>query len=263
MGYPTYGGYSLDNENNIITESIKGDRDSVDRNVIDEPLVRREGAKILGDEFGVKEFTVEGTLYDTTVTGFRGILDEFKQNLAEVEQQLQFTSDRYYVATTTKLNVTQNSSDISIGKFQAEFLAVDPFAYGTAQSVDITVASGIVATSGTVTISGTVYARPTISYITPVGPTGTGATTISGITISHVPSGTTVTWSGTTSTRPMTYSGTVSFNYDTLTVYSGTTSQDWTGFFPVWEPGANAFVTTVSGQTVGGTIRVNYTPRFL
>lgn len=262
MGFPKYGTFELDDGTNYITERIVGDRASPTRRLFQQETGRREGSKILDDEFTNKVIVVEGRVVATTVSGFAGARDAMKKALGKTEQILQLESDRSYTAITRSLNITQENDEITIGRFSAEFLITDPFAKGAQQVVSLTVVSGTTSQTQTITISGTIFARPLITYRAPDGD-GSGPTTTSGVTISHQESGTTLTWSGTTDTSPITYSGSVSFDYDALQVLRDTLVQDFSGFFPVWDVDSNTFTVTFSGTAVGGTIDFSYNPNYL
>ena len=262
MGYPTYGTFSFDDNTNYIAERINGDRSSVDRTLIVGDISRREGSRVLADEYSNKIISIEGRIVDTTVSGFNGAVDNMKKMLRLTEQNLQFVSDRYYTANLQRLNISQDNDEITIAKYTAEFLITDPFAKGSQQTVTLTVTSGTTSRTDTITISGTVYTRPTITYTAPNGLI-TARTTTSGIIISHVPTGTTLTWSGTANTRPLTYSGTVAFNYNNLSILNTGVEEDFSGFFPTWDVGSNQFTTTFSGGSQGGTLVISYVPKYL
>lgn len=259
MANPTFNNFSL-NDSNFITERVtfKG---YGDRAVVRANLSRREGIKLLNTEFGQKEIEVSGVVVTSSATDLRTKLDNMKKALTKEEGNLVIETGRTWKATVLNLAVPDEHYSLSKAPFSVTFVCSNPFAEGSLLTTIQNVSSGVYVFSGSINISGTLFARPTITFIPPTSPT-TGDTNINKVTLSHTSSGQEITVSGF-GAGGLDFPDSIAFNMDELSVLVGGSTFDITGAFPRWEPGTNAFTITVSGYHVGGTVKVEYKPRYL
>lgn len=258
----TFNGFNLNDGQNYISTAIPGGRGTAPRGIISNEVAFREGVKFLSEEYREKIITVIGTVYADDITTFREKVDDLKQELSYVQGQLVIDeTGRYYTATAGEVDISDEGAEITAAKFSVELRCELPFALAASQSVNFVVTSGVNTLSSSVTITGTAPARPTITFNIPDGD-GIGRTTISGITITHTPTGNYITWSGTGTSRPLIYSGEVNFNYNNNSVIVRGAEEDFAGLFSLWEPGANAFTFSISGMSVGGSLDFIYNPRY-
>jgi predicted phage tail component-like protein len=255
----TFNGFNIDDNTNYIVTSIKGDRGMPSRNVITKEISRREGVRILGDNFRAKKISIQGAVYDDTVSGFESKLDDLKKRLANFQGELQIDDDRTYTATVQSLDIAETSEALTWGSFNIDFVVNEGFATGSLQTVSLTATSGITTVSGLVTISGTAFMRPTLGITID---DGSGLTAISNIDVTHLNTGEIVSWSGTVVGGNLNRGDVLLFNYDNYTILRNGTSQDYTGIFSKWEPGDNTFVVTFTAAPPGGTIDLSYTPNY-
>jgi len=247
---------------NYITTNISRGRGTASRSISLGSVASREGVKILSDEFREKSIVIMGVVFAEDSTTLLDIVDNFKKTLAGVGKQLKIdNTDRYYIATCRSLDISDMGADVSSADFVAEFSCEIPYALANLHTTNYIVPSGVTTTSGLITISGTAPARPQIQYNIPDGD-GAGRTTISGIIMHHDTTGNYITWSGTNTSNPLTYSGSVVFNYNNSSVVVRGTEEDWAGLFSLWDTGDNNWTTTFSGMAVGGTLSFTYNPRY-
>lgn len=256
---PSFNGFSL-NDDNFITERIvfKG---FASRSVIRATINRREGVKVLANEFGEKQISVEGRVVADTAAELQSLLDNLKKQFQAQDAELVLEADRTFKATTLSLMVPDEHYSQTTAPYEITFLCSNPFAEGSAISQSYTITSGFFTFSGEIYISGTMYGRPTVTY-TPAG-AASGNTLIGQLVINHVPTGQSITVSGFGSGQGLNYSNAVSVNFETFEAQEGTTEIDSSGAFPKWEPGANRFTVTGNRRFPGGTILVTYKPRYI
>lgn len=260
MGYPTFNGFSL-NDDNFIAERItfKG----MVQEIGAQRLNRREGIKLLGTEFGGKEVNITGVLIASSPTDLKSKLDLLKQNLIGDEGNLIMEAGRTYRATLKELVVPDEHYSQSKTDFEVTFLCSDPFATGDELTVTIPIPSGTYTVSGLVNISGTFFARPLITY-TPPNPPAAGNTSISQLVLLHVPTAQQVTVSGFGSGLGLSYANQVLINLDSFQSLEGSSLINNTGGFSLWDPGNNSFTLTASSKPFpGGSLSLTYKPRFI
>lgn len=257
MANPTFNNFSL-NDNTFITERVtfKG---FADRAVVRANLARREGIKLLNTEFGEKEITVDGVVITSDATTLQSKLDGMKKALTQEEGNLIIEEGRTWKATVVNAVIPDEHYSLSKAPFKVVFVCSNPFAEGSLQTAIQNIPSGFYTYSGSINISGTLFSRPTVTFIPP---NTTGETNINKYGLKHTPSGQEITISGF-GTGGLDYDSSIAINMDSLSAVVGGSTSDITGAFPRWEPGTNNFTVTVSGYHVGGTIKIEYKPRYL
>lgn len=260
MALPTFEGFSLQ-DTNFITERIFF-RGYADRAITRAKLNRREGIKLLGEEFGEKEIEISGVVIASSAAALQTLLDNMKNAFRTEEGDLVIEQGRAYRATVSSLEIPDEHYNQSKTDFRATFICSDPFAEGDQLSVTQPVTSGLVNFSGMVNISGSFFVRPTVTYNPP---SNTGPTFITLLALNHINSGQTVTVSGFGSGTPqgLGYQNSLTINLDDFTSFEGTTQIDNSGAFPVFEPGVNNYTVTASGRRFpGGSVTLTYKPRY-
>ncbi len=258
MAIPTFNSFSF-NDGNFITERITF-RGFGTRNVIKNPINRREGIKLNATEFSDKQVVLEGWVVADSPTSLQTLLDNMKASLTYEEGSLIVETGRTFRATTSDLDIPDEHFNQSKVSFVATFVCSDPFSTGSAQTVIQTFPSGITNLSGFVNISGSFFVRPTL-VITP--PAGVGHTNIRRIVVTHVPTGQTVTISGFGNGTDLAYGSTVTVNFDNFITTENSTVKSNAGSFARWQPSSNNYLVTVSGNWVGGSVSLSYSPRYL
>lgn len=203
-------GLQIDNNVSYIVEEVTYKSVPV-REVFHQNLSRRPGEKLIGVEWGSKEIEIKGRVFATTVSGLIGNIDILQQNMAVQSLALSIDNGRTYTATLESLDIPTQFYNQTMAQYDAKFLAIDPFAYANQVTASGTVVSGTVTYSGTVTISGSVWAGPILSII-PLGGT-TGDSGIKSFKVTHVPTGETMTVSGT-----MSYAAPIVIDYNNFLV---------------------------------------------
>lgn len=258
---PSFNGFSF-NDSNWITERItfKG---FANRDLQTQPIARREGIKVLGDQFREKEITLEGKVIAIDSGTLQTLLDNAKQYLVSEEGTLIIEVGRQYVATPSKVEIPDQPYNQTMAPYTITFICSNPYATSAQQSAIIPVVSGQFTVSGTTTISGTIFNRIKLIYTPPFG-VAAGNTSIQSITVYHVPTGQSVTVSGFGGGTNLNYNSSVTIDMDLFQTLDGVTGLNNTGSFPKWQPGTNAFTITSSPAAFpGGTLTVQYTPRYI
>lgn len=259
MGLPTFNNFSL-NDSNFIAERIYF-KSYASRALPRANVNRREGIKLLGNEYGEKQIVIEGTLIASSAANLQSLLDSLKTSLTKEEGNLVIETNRTFKASVDTLDIPDEHYNQSTAPFKVTFIASNPFAEGTQQTAVSDVPSGIYSFSGMVTITGSIFARPTIIY-TP--PSNTGETFIKRLDLYHVATGQTITISGFGSGTSLNYPNAVTINLDTFASLEGTSPINNSGSFPKFDVGDNNYVLSTSGRAFpGGIISVVYSPRYL
>lgn len=260
MAHPTFDGFSLQDDSYITSEVQH--HSAPGRDVRTGRVTGRPGVNQLGEEFVEKRISVRGHILGSSADDLRDKIDDFNRSVVrQVAKSLVISGSRTYTATCTRSTIGDPSYSVDYVPFELEFLCADPFAYGGNHTVTWTVASGTTSDSYTVTISGTYFAEPTLTFEA-VG--SSGSTTTSGIRVDHTQTGTYTVWSGTNVNPTLEYGDFVAFNYGNQTVTTSGIIHDYFGNMLVrWEPEENDFGVTFSGTTQGGTLRLDYQPRYI
>lgn len=256
--YPQFDGFSLQDSNYIMSEITY--RLIPKRQVESDKVLRRPGVKILSADFTQRIVSMKGSIVASSVTDLRNKIDSLHTNVTRKDTgQLYIESDRYGYATVDNIIIGDPYYSQSYVPIEIQFFMPDPFFYGESQTVAYTVTSGTVTGNYSITISGSVFAEPSIVYSTT---SGSGYTTTSGVIIEYVPTGETITWSGSTG-NALAYNSSLTFDYTEHLLLEGQSTVHPTGVFQQWDPGATTFNVTYSGVSTGGTLEFSYQPRYL
>lgn len=252
---PTVNSLNISDNTNYITEEITY-RGMPIRDVQSQPVSRASGDKLTATEWKTKEITIKGVVFDTTAALLRTRVDTLQQNFAVQSLALSVDTDRSYTATLTSLDIPNQFFNNTYIRYEAKFLAVDPFAYAIQTTASGSTISGQLTISGILTVSGTVYGQPTLS-IYPKG-ANAGNSGLQGITFTYVPTGETLTVSGI-----FNYNSAVSIDFKNFLVTNSGVASDYTGIFSRFDPGAiNYTITVVSGVRQAYNYVWSYQPRY-
>jgi len=257
--YPTFDGFSLQDDNYIIEEIVY--RNSPSRSLDSQKIARRPGSKLVATDFAEKTISIKGSIVASSADELQTLIDNLHTNITRKESCLMFiTVDRLAEVTVQSVGVGDPHYAMDYVPFEIELLMNNPFFYGMQQIVTYNIADGTSSMTDTITISGSVFAEPSITYNAPAG---TGYTTTSGIIITYNNTGEVITWSGTGGHTSLAQSSLVQFDFDDHRIVEGITETAIEGVFARWEPGLQTFQVTFSGTAQGGTLNFVYQPRYL
>lgn len=251
----TVNGLNISDNTSYLVEELDS-RSPADRTINTQGISTRPGDKLLATEWNNKTIKIKGRVFGTTAALLKTNVDTLEQNFAVASLALQIDSDRTYTCTLTKLQIPSQFFNLTMVEYNAEFLAVDPFAYSSQLTASGTVVSGTVTFSGTLTVSGTVFAEPTLTINFKGANAGNSGA--QQLRITHVPSGETMTISGT-----LNYLSDNSVDYKNFIVTLSGVSSDYSGIFSRWEPGSSAYtIAVISGTRQGFNYKWSYQPRY-
>lgn len=258
--FPKFDGFSLQDDNYIISNV---EYRTIPTRTLDlQKIARKPGVKFLSTEFAEKKVRFSGYIIASSSSELQTKIDDFHSNVTrKTTGVLEVESGRQANATVSSVTITDPQYAQDMVPIEMEFIMDDPFFYNSVQHGHTwAVTSGTVSQTFQITISGSVFAEPSIVYSAP----GTsGNTLISALNLQYVPTSEIITWSGSSGTGYLAYANTVSLNYGTQTILEGTTEVTTSGVFSRWEPGLTSFVISFKDQAPGGTLSVNYYPRYL
>jgi predicted phage tail component-like protein len=257
--YPTFDGFSLQDDNYITSEVIY--RNSPSRSLESQKIARRPGTKLVATDFSEKTITLTGSIVGTDSVNLQSLIDNLHSNVTRKEVGVMYvTADRSANATVRSVGISDAHYSMDYVPFEIEFLLNDPFFYGLQQMVTYTIASGTASMTDIITISGSVFAEPSITYI---APTAIGHTLTAGIEVVYNNTGETVSWAGSGSPATLAYSDSVQFDFNNHRIIEGVTETAIEGVFARWEPGIQTYQVTFSGLAQGGTLNFAYQPRYI
>jgi hypothetical protein len=250
----TVNGLQIDDNIKYVVSEINQHR-APTRDVQSQQLSRTAGSKLLSNEWIEKQIDIKGYIFGTTSADFQTNMDTFKQNVALRSVALTI-DNRTYTSTLTDLQIDTQFYNNTYVPYQASFLCVNPFAYMTGVTASGIVGTNITTYSGSLTISGSAFNQPTLTII----PTGglAGNSGIKAVTVTYVPTGETLTVSGT-----FNYASAVVIDYLNYLVTNSGISTDYSGIFSRWDVGVDAFTITIASGTLGAyNYFFSYQPRY-
>lgn len=251
----TINSLNISDNVNYLVETVKY-KSNPTRRIVSQSISRRPGDKLVANEWGSKIIGIEGRIFGSNYADLISHLDTFQQTLNIQSASISIDTGRSYTGTLQKLDIPEQVYNLSMVKYSAEFLCADPFAYGSALTVSGLTASGTTTATINLTVSGTVFAEPTITF----NPTGarTGDCGIRAITVTHVPSGETMTISGN-----FNYTASDVIDYSNFLVTISGVNSDYTGIFSRFEPGLNQITITIASGVVNSYWwSISYQPRY-
>ncbi len=251
----TINGLNITDNINYLVEELEY-KTMPARNLVYEPISTRPGDKMIACEWGQKEIYFKGRVFGSTPAELQTNVDTLQMNFAVPFVSISIDDGRTYTGTLSEMSVPTQFYTLSMLEYEARFVCVDPFAYGSAVSVSGTVVSGTTTFSGTVTISGTQFAEPTLTIIPAGGSSGDSG--IRQMRVYHTPTGEIVTVSGTYN-----YLTNMVIDYQNFFVTKDGLQVDYQGIFSRFEPGSVSFeITVISGVKQGYDWVLSYQPRY-
>lgn len=252
-----FGSFNLQDPTNGIWVTGSDIYSSVTNNIQADSLAETDGARVVKQQRSSKTWTEQGVLRSNSRAGLEGLIDSFKLALAKKNQafDLDYASGtRRYLANVRNLAIADNHG-LNTVIWNAEFFCADGVGWNLATE-ELLASSAFTANSASWTTAtiGSYMVEPNISitYGTITGGTAKSVSinngeTLRGLTIAR-------TW----------VSGDV-IEVDSLNkrVYVNNQPADFTGQFPVWEPGTAVISYLDDMTTRSATILVSYTPRWL
>ena len=251
----TVNGLQIDTNINYLVEELEY-KTMPARNLVYEPISTRPGDKMIAYEWGQKEIYFKGRIFGSTPAELQTNVDTLQKNFAVPFVSISIDEGRAYTGTLSEMSIPTQFYTLSMAEYEARFVCVDPFAYGTTLTVSGTVVSGTTTYSGQVTISGTQFAEPILTIIPGGGSSGDSG--IKQMQIYHSPTGEIVTVSGTYN-----YLTNMVVDYSNFYVTKDGLQVDYQGIFSRFEPGVVPFtITVVSGIKQTYNWKLSYQPRY-
>lgn len=260
MSFPKFDGFSL-NDDNYIISNIEY-RTIPTRSLDLQKIARKPGVKFLATEFAERKVRFSGYIVGSSASDLQTKIDNFHSNVTrKTTGVLEVVDGRQTDATVSTVAIADPHYAQDMVPIEIEFMMADPFFYNSIQHGHTwAVTSGTVSQTFSITISGSAYAEPAIVYS---APGSSGESIISSLGIQYTPTSEVVTWSGSSGTGYLAYGNTISFNYSTQTILEGITQVTTSGVFSRWEPGLTSFTLNFKDEAPGGTLSLNYYPRYL
>ena len=242
-----FDGFSLADGTYMVVTDLQDSEPS--RSLISGEIPRADGMYLLADYYRQKDVTVKGYVKASTRALLDQYLDTIRKNLRGRQKYLDLTraSDgavRRYVATLTnpdRLFAARQRYDITLCPFEAVFSCMTPFAtdrgYTSASSQAITSSP----TSITFDNAGTVhsYAVFALSF--------DSATSVTAIDIQHLDASGSILEEIQVSLTFATGDYVVIDGEQKQVTQNGT-AKDYSGTFPLFEPGTNLYKFTITGS---------------
>jgi len=229
-----FNGYSLQNSDTILTETIDyDDLGKMDFNTFD--FARNNGGGVNSKYYRGRTVTLRGVIKKSTAVLLNSLIDEVKKNTATTEGYLDITVNdeiRRCKATCTKINFNRQHYNVTFCPFVIVFTILEPFFYRiTDESASYVGKTGTF--SEEFTNVGTATTEPILYFIF-------GTSTVTAITINN-PDTTTLAI-----TEAITTGDVLIVNAKEKTVTLNGTEIDYSGVFPLFEVGSNPFSVTIT-----------------
>lgn len=226
--------------------------------VQDEKLADADGSVIVKTSLEPKVFSCEGYMQADTISALDSLIDSFKQGLNKRDQNFDIDyagSTRRYVATPRNIVISREKG-LNTAGWSVEFFCANPVGSDTTESTLLAPAAVTASThTAGITIEGSYKAEPLITVtVTSV----TGGTTNKTITISNDS-----TLRGIAVTRDWANGDVLEIDCLKKTLYVNNAAVEFSGQFPVWDPGNSGISYLDDFTTRSVTISAVYTKRFL
>lgn len=228
-----------------------------DREIVMERLSNRDGEVIISNYYRSKRILVKGTIVGSSASDLQTKVDTFKELFSREAKNLDITptggSARRYVATCAKHSLNQDYYNITFLPWEAEFIV--PLGYGKATSLTNHSLDNITTTpkTGSVTITGSRGCKPTITL-----------TIVNETTMTVLKFHNTTTGQYIQITRAFADAEVITIDCEAMTCKVGATAVDFTGVFPDFDFGVNAYtITTTDGGAFDIDLDIDYYSLYL
>lgn len=247
----TYDGTSLVSSPFTVRRLTHENADSRVLNL--QELARQRGGVLLNAEYKPKIIRIEGTITGTSNTDLEGNIDEFKELIARQGKNLDISYEngtRRFIATNRAIRIERDYYHLNYAPYEIEML----IPMGIGYDITTTTASYAGVTDLTytdsVTIGGTVDPKVIITV---------SVTAASGVTaMFFLANGFKITL-----TQAIAATDVIIFNGETMKVTVNGVEVDYTGMFPNWVVGLNAFYLETTGTSITYDLTLTYTKNYL
>jgi hypothetical protein len=219
---------------------------------------RRGGFNVVDTYYTQKSITVTGWIVGGSVAALRTAIDAMKAALYPQEQLLVINDGSgavQYTATLQSLDITEDYYTITQVPFSAVFMAL-PWCTDTTPGTDTQTLTSTPYT-GSINVGGSFGPFPVIRWTV----NGTPGGGITAITFTNTTTGDWITIPLLTLTSNAHY---LELDLNLMTVIQdGTTAKDFTGVFPSFMPGVNAYTVAITGSGFNVTQLITYYPTYL
>lgn len=216
-----------------------------------EPLSRRDGFRFVSSFYSDKEITISGSVTADTEAALKILVDNMKSALHSNESNLDIddggTTTRW-VASVSRINVPEEHYHITRVPFEISFTC-QPFGKLTTATTDTNSIVNTSSLSDSVVIAGSAPARPVIRWTV----SGSPSAAITAISFTNSSLGDVIAVTGLSLSGDGDY---LEIDTENMSVVqntgSGEVELDFTGVFPRFAAGTNAYSVAVTG---GGATR--------
>lgn len=216
-------------------------------------LARQRGGHIINAEYRAKRFKMSGTIKGTDKDDLEENIDEFKALMDQISKNLDIEyagTTRRFIATAESINVQRDYFNLTFAPFDIVFVVPDGVGYDTARTEDTLAAITDKTQNENITILGSAPPDDMVLTIT--------VTDVVSITaISFQANGNRITLTTSVSDNDV-----IVFNQETLKVTKNGTEVAYTGIFPHFYVGVNAFLIEATGTSIEYTRKTSYTPSY-
>lgn len=216
-------------------------------------LARQRGGILLNAEYMPKVIRLSGIITGTDNSDLEGNIDEFKELVSRQAKNLDVSYEagtRRFVATCQKINIEREYFNLNYAPYEIEFLI--PSGVGKNTTVTTTTLSGLTSKtySNSLTVGGTVVPKMKVTI---------SVTAASAITACFL----LVNGFKITLTNALVANDIVIFDAETMKVTLNGVEQDYTGIFPEWVVGLNAYYLEITGTSITYDLTLEYTKTYL
>lgn len=227
-----------------------------DKNIILREDTIRDSFDVVNVHYSRKMIIVRGWLISDSQANLRTLRDNFMNNLRPNEGDLEIdygSGTIIYKASVQSIMAPEEHWNITQIPFEIEFLC-EPFGKGTLLSPAAWTTVGPGATNKTPSITGTYKAKPTIT-ITVVSETN--------MTIFKWDNTSIGDWIQVEPSGGFSAGNVIVINCENETVTLGGSDEDFTGVFPLFDPGTNNITLTITADACNVTVDYTYKPTYL
>lgn len=216
-------------------------------------LARHRGQNLLLTDYAAKKFKMAGSIIGSSQADLEQKIDELKELLQRTSRPLDYDyagGTRRIIATTTRLSIPRRFYNVTFANFEAELIAPDGVAYATElTTIPLSAVSDLVKT-GTFTILGSTSPDVALKL------TLTAENAITELSL--LVNGDKITLNEAFSVNDV-----IIFDQRTLKVTVNGVEKDYTGIFPEFQVGANAYQITAVGTSLTYDAELSYTKTYI
>ena len=216
-------------------------------------LARQRGGVLINAEYKPKLIRIIGNITGTDNADLEGNIDEFKELLNRQGKNLDVSYDsgtRRFVATCQSMKIEREFFNLNYAPFEVEMLIPAGVGYDITTTSTILSAQTSKTLTSSLTIAGT--AEPKVKMTITV----TAATAITACFFL-------INGYKITLTNALVANDVVIFDADTMKVTLNGVEKDYTGIFPDWVIGINAYYLEITGTSITYDLTFSYIKTYL